>query len=82
MGSKRDHDQDVAFNEGDVQGQSSKRRRRDQANGADRQYEPAVDATYGQRSVFPSFGQSTVPSDDDIDCEDEQEALAYLQSVR
>ena len=43
---------------------------------------PAVDQTYGQRSVFGGEGFSTAPVDADLDCEDEQEALAYLQLVR
>ncbi|OAA61708.1 ribonucleotide reductase inhibitor [Niveomyces insectorum RCEF 264] len=41
-----------------------------------------VDQTYGQRSVFGGAGLATAPVDEDIDCEDEQEALAYLQLVR
>ncbi|CAK7273078.1 hypothetical protein SEPCBS57363_005471 [Sporothrix epigloea] len=41
-----------------------------------------VDPTYGQRSVFGGDGFSTAPVDADLDCEDEQEALAYLQLVR
>ncbi|EPE07516.1 ribonucleotide reductase inhibitor [Ophiostoma piceae UAMH 11346] len=44
---------------------------------------PAVDQTYGQRSVFGSLGHTaTAPVDDDIECEDEQDALAYLMLVR
>lgn len=43
---------------------------------------PAIDATYGQRSVFGGEGLSTAPIDEDLDCEDEQEALAYLRLVR
>ncbi|CAK7209259.1 hypothetical protein SBRCBS47491_000383 [Sporothrix bragantina] len=43
---------------------------------------PAVDQTYGQRSVFGGDGYATAPVDEDLDCEDEQEALAYLQLVR
>ncbi|CAK7262619.1 hypothetical protein SEPCBS119000_000051 [Sporothrix epigloea] len=41
-----------------------------------------VDPTYGQRSVFGGDGFSTAPADADLDCEDEQEALAYLQLVK
>ncbi|ERS99994.1 hypothetical protein HMPREF1624_03364 [Sporothrix schenckii ATCC 58251] len=43
---------------------------------------PAVDQTYGQRSVFGGDGLATAPMDADLDCEDEQEALAYLRLVR
>ena len=82
MGYKRDYDPELLLDGGEARGQPSKRHRRDQPNGAGGQYESAVDATYGQRSVFPSLGQSTVPIDDDLEFEDEQEALAYLQSVR
>ena len=41
---------------------------------------PAIDQTYGQRSVFGVL--ATAPVDDDIECEDEQDALAYLMLVR
>jgi hypothetical protein len=43
---------------------------------------PAIDQTYGQRSVFGGDGLATAPTDADLDCEDEQEALAYLRIVR
>lgn len=43
----------------------------------------AVDQTYGQRSVFGGGGVLvTAPDDADLDCEDEHEAMAYLQRVR
>jgi len=76
MGHKRNRDPELG-----ADGQSTKRHRHDQASGS-RQYEAGVDATYGQRAVFPSIGQSTVPVDEDLEFEDEREALAYLQSVR
>jgi len=82
MGPKRTREPETGRDGAGVQGPSSKRYRRNQANGPDGQHEAAIDATYGQRSVFPRMGQSTVPSDDDLECEDEHEALAYLQSVR
>ncbi|PSR83976.1 hypothetical protein BD289DRAFT_435053 [Coniella lustricola] len=45
--------------------------------------EPATDITYGQRCCFPGLNESgLVHSDEDIDFEDETDALAYLQSVR
>lgn len=44
--------------------------------------EPATDVTYGQRCCFPGLGESAAYSDEDLDLEDESDALAYLQSVR
>ncbi|KAK1837099.1 hypothetical protein QBC39DRAFT_336132 [Podospora conica] len=45
--------------------------------------EPKTDATYGQRSAFPGLDHPGHASDDDdLDFEDETDALAYLQSVR
>lgn len=44
--------------------------------------EPATDVTYGQRYCFPSANETLSLSDDDLDLEDETDALAYLQSVR
>lgn len=41
-----------------------------------------TDLTYGQKCVFPGLGGTTAPSDDDLECEDEGDALAYLESVR
>jgi hypothetical protein len=45
--------------------------------------EPKTDATYGQRSAFPGLDHPGHASDDDdLEFEDETDALAYLQSVR
>lgn len=44
--------------------------------------EPATDITYGQRCCFPGLGDAATFSDEDLDLEDETDALAYLQSVR
>ncbi|KUI59893.1 hypothetical protein VP1G_07111 [Cytospora mali] len=44
--------------------------------------EPQTDLTYGQRSCFPSLNHSVANSDEDLEFEDETDALAYLQSVR
>lgn len=46
------------------------------------QQEPATDVTYGQRCCFPGLDSSVANSDEDLDFEDETDALAYLQSVR
>lgn len=44
--------------------------------------EAATDVTYGQRYCFPSTNETHSYSDEDLDFEDETDALAYLQSVR
>jgi hypothetical protein len=77
MGSKRDN--------ADVEGsvcESSNKRRRDHPPSKPKLPEPKTDATYGQRSVFPSLDHPTYPSDDDLEFEDESDALAYLKTVR
>lgn len=43
------------------------------------QSEPPTDLTYGQRYCFSSVNDM---SDEDLEFEDETDALAYLQSVR
>lgn len=45
-------------------------------------HEAATDVTYGQRYCFPSVNDTLENSDEDLDFEDETDALAYLQSVR
>lgn len=42
----------------------------------------APDLTYGQRAAFGDLGDATVPIGDDLEWEDETDALAYLRSVR
>ncbi|KAK7985258.1 hypothetical protein PG996_005501 [Apiospora saccharicola] len=41
-----------------------------------------VDQTYGQRTAFGDLRDPTIPNDDDLEWEDETDALAYLMSVR
>ncbi|KAK7914417.1 hypothetical protein PG985_012120 [Apiospora marii] len=41
-----------------------------------------VDQTYGQRTAFGDLHDPTIPNDDDLEWEDETDALAYLMSVR
>jgi len=77
MGPKRDN----ADVEGEIQEPSSKRRR-DQPPAKPKIPEPKTDATYGQRSVFPSLDHPAYNSDDNLEFEDEADALAYLKSVR
>ncbi|KAK3363325.1 hypothetical protein B0T25DRAFT_527045 [Lasiosphaeria hispida] len=66
----------------DVATQPSSKRRREQAPSKSRHSEPKTDATYGQRAVFPSLDDPTHPFDEDLEFEDEADALAYLRSVR
>lgn len=46
--------------------------------------EPTTNVTYGQRSCFPGLDNAATAqdTDEDLDFEDETDALAYLQSVR
>jgi hypothetical protein len=58
------------------------KRQRKQANkGKQTQRQPAVDPTYGQKCAFPVDGLGA-PSDDDLEFEDQTEALEYLRSVQ
>ncbi|KAK8000221.1 aspartyl-trna synthetase protein [Apiospora arundinis] len=41
-----------------------------------------IDQTYGQRAAFGDLRDPTVPNDNDLEWEDETDALAYLMSVR
>ncbi len=41
-----------------------------------------TDQTYGQKSMFPVLDNPTAPREEDIECEDENDALEYLRSVR
>ncbi|KAK0730006.1 hypothetical protein B0H67DRAFT_560480 [Lasiosphaeris hirsuta] len=77
MGSKRDN-----TSLDDLSTQPSNKRRREQAPSKSRHSEPKTDATYGQRAVFPSLDDPTHPSDEDLEFEDEADAIAYLRSVR
>ncbi len=83
MGSKRNHDSVASPGMDEAFVQPSKRQRWQQANGATKQQrEPQVDATYGQRWVFGALGNTTVPDDEELEFEDEHDALEYLRSVR
>lgn len=62
--------------------QPPNKRRRDQAPSKSKASEAKTDAVYGQRSVFPTLDEHTYPSDEDLEFEDEADALAYLKSVR
>jgi len=51
------------------------------SNSKNRDDPGTTDPNYGQRCVFP-MDESTVPRDEDLEFEDEADALAYLKSVR
>lgn len=44
--------------------------------------QPAVDPTYGQKWAFQVTEGLGAPSDDDLEFEDQTEALEYLRSVQ
>lgn len=84
MATKRDIDA-VSNAEGDEPiPHASTKRARNSGNQRKSKHsqEPQTDLTYGQRSCFPSLDHSVGNSDEDLDFEDETDALAYLQSVR
>jgi len=58
----------------------NKRQRKQASNKGKRQ--PAVDPTYGQKWAFPVTEGLGAPSDDDLELEDQSEALEYLRSVQ
>lgn len=79
MGSKRAADDDGH------QPATEKRQRPSTAAAspyASRRSAQAPDLTYGQRAAFGDLGDATVPTGDDLEWEDETDALAYLRSVR
>lgn len=85
MAPKRGYDiLNYSDEEGPTPVPSSKRPRNNNGSskGKPNSQNPAVDVTYGQRSMFPGLDGGTVPSDDDLEFEDDGAALAYLRSVR
>lgn len=60
--------------------ESNKRRKKQTSYKGKRQ--PAVDPTYGQKWAFPVTEGLGAPSDDDLEFEDQTEALEYLRSVQ
>ncbi|AEO54669.1 hypothetical protein MYCTH_2297476 [Thermothelomyces thermophilus ATCC 42464] len=82
MGSKRDHDA-VAADDSEPS-QSSSKRRREQQSLRPKQVEGKPDPTYGQRAAFPGLDDddSAQISDDDLEFEENSDALAYLRAVR
>ncbi|KAH6628322.1 hypothetical protein F5144DRAFT_578660 [Chaetomium tenue] len=81
MGPKRNHNAVMA---GDDNESSSNKRRREQQPSKPKQVEGKPDPTYGQRTAFPGLDDdgSAQFSDDDLEFEQNAEALAYLRAVR
>lgn len=84
MATKRDIDaaNDADRDEREPQ-QSTKRARNSSGQKKSKQsHEPQTNLTYGQRCCFPGLDNDYANSDDDLEFEDETDALAYLQTVR
>lgn len=82
MGSKRDYDAVTADDNEPLQ--SSSKRRREQQILKVKQVENKPDPTYGQRAAFPGLDDddSAQISDEDLEFEENSDALAYLRAVR
>jgi len=85
--SKRDHDAISCSDSEPVpaqqhQQQSNKRRREPGQAKSKSKVKSRTDTTYGQLVVFPGLDDATPTTDQDLEYEDETDALAYLRSVR
>ncbi|KAL2198483.1 hypothetical protein P885DRAFT_32651 [Corynascus similis CBS 632.67] len=82
MGSKRNHNSLTA--DGDELSQSPAKRLREQQSSKPKQAEGKPDPTYGQRTAFPGLDDDECAqiSDDDLEFEENSDALAYLRAVR
>jgi hypothetical protein len=84
MANKRDHASLVySDTEESTATPSTNKRQRKQHSNNRKQHngQPGIDPTYGQRNAFP-VDSLTTPSDDDLEFEDQTDALAYLRSVQ
>ncbi|KAK3298562.1 uncharacterized protein B0H64DRAFT_385506 [Chaetomium fimeti] len=84
MGPKRNHNVITAGDDNESSYSSSNKRRREQKNPKPKQAEGKPDPTYGQRAAFPGLDddESAQISDDDLEFEENGDALAYLRAVR
>jgi hypothetical protein len=81
MSLKRDLDSlDYSDAEEAPAAEPSKRQKKQAPSKSKRQ--PNVDPTYGQKWAFQVTDGLGVPSDDDLEFEDQTEALEYLRSVQ
>ena len=85
MASKRDYDA-LAGDDKEESTHSSTKRRRDhqhsKQNSKPKPAEGKPDPTYGQRAAFPGLDGPSQISDDDLEFEEDGDALAYLRAVR
>ncbi|KAK3310926.1 uncharacterized protein B0T15DRAFT_519887 [Chaetomium strumarium] len=84
MGPKRNHSALAADDNEDPSSRSSSKRRREQQGSKPRQGEGKPDPTYGQRVAFPGLDddEPAQVTDDDLEFEENGDALAYLRAVR
>ncbi|KAI3398088.1 hypothetical protein diail_9841 [Diaporthe ilicicola] len=84
MATKRDIDAVADADSDEHQPQQSTKRVRNSNSQkkSKQQLEPQTDLTYGQRCCFPGLDHGHESSDEDLEFEDETDALAYLQTVR
>jgi hypothetical protein len=82
MGTKRGHH--ALAGDGFEESLSSTKRRREQHSSKPKQAEGKPDPTYGQRAAFPGLDGDVAANlnDDDLEFEEDAEALAYLRAVR
>lgn len=84
MATKRDLDSVVNTDSDECQPQYSTNRVRNSSGQkrSKQSHEPQTDVTYGQRCCFPGLDHDYANSDEDLEIEDEKDALAYLHNVR
>lgn len=88
--TKRAADRDEPHDDDHYEREPPKRARHNNSNNGNagntrnkqQNHEPATNMTYGQRCCFPGIEGSGYHSDEDLEFEDESDAMAYLQSVR
>lgn len=62
--------------------QPIKKHRFNSSSNSSKRHGQGVDETYGQRFAFGNLDAATIPNDEDLEWEDETDALAYLKAVR
>ncbi|KAK4239162.1 hypothetical protein C8A03DRAFT_43181 [Achaetomium macrosporum] len=84
MGPKRNHSALAADDNEESSSHSSSKRRREQQASKPKQAESKPDPTYGQRVAFPGLDDDEPAqiTDDDLEFEENGDALAYLRAVR
>ena len=84
MATKRDIDAVINVDNDERQPQQSTKRARNSSGQkkSKHSHEPQTNLTYGQRCCFPGLDHDYTNSDEDLEFEDETDALAYLQTVR